>query len=381
MKLSFGSHPTMKKAISLSAGLVLTASLVAAGPAAPPALAAVPSPSGAGYWMVASDGGVFAFGDAQFYGSLGDTKLNKPITGMLPTPSGEGYWLVASDGGIFSFGDAVFYGSAGGFDLTEPMVGMAITGMEGDGDGSTGPRGATGPGGPAGPAGATGAEGPAGSQGPRGPAGSNAAYVGADWSIIDRNVIGNGDSYLRSGPGSALSGALGIGSLGLRTGSAADKTAFGNTTLFAGMKIIDLTKVGYSVYTTGENRAVSPANLPSLAFEIDPNVAQKPTTNYSSLVYMPADAAANQWTSIDATTSGHWGLTGGAFAGTPCDINGARCTFTEMKQYLDDGDGNPAVVTFSVAFSKGRDHAFSGAVDGLMINTRTFDFEPFGIGG
>ena len=29
---------------------------------------------------------------------------------MAATPSGHGYWLVASDGGIFSFGDAHFYG-------------------------------------------------------------------------------------------------------------------------------------------------------------------------------------------------------------------------------------------------------------------------------
>ena len=27
---------------------------------------------------------------------------------MTTTPSGNGYWLVASDGGIFTFGDATF---------------------------------------------------------------------------------------------------------------------------------------------------------------------------------------------------------------------------------------------------------------------------------
>ena len=35
-----------------------------------------------GYWLVASDGGIFAFGDAAFYGSTGSLKLNKPIVGM-----------------------------------------------------------------------------------------------------------------------------------------------------------------------------------------------------------------------------------------------------------------------------------------------------------
>ena len=41
-----------------------------------------------------------------FYGSTGAIHLNKPIVGMAATPDGGGYWLVASDGGIFTFGDA-----------------------------------------------------------------------------------------------------------------------------------------------------------------------------------------------------------------------------------------------------------------------------------
>jgi arylsulfatase A-like enzyme len=85
------------------------------------------TPSGHGYWMVASDGGIFSFGDAAFHGSTGAIKLNKPIVGMTATPSGHGYWMVASDGGIFSFGDAAFHGSTGGLVLRQPIVGMAST--------------------------------------------------------------------------------------------------------------------------------------------------------------------------------------------------------------------------------------------------------------
>lgn len=73
-----------------------------------------PTPSGAGYWVAAADGGVFCFGDAVFYGSLGDFDLEAPIVGMAATPSGCGYWLLAADGGVFTFGDAEFYGSAYG---------------------------------------------------------------------------------------------------------------------------------------------------------------------------------------------------------------------------------------------------------------------------
>jgi len=60
---------------------------------------------GNGYWLVASDGGIFAFGDAGFFGSTGGLPLQKPIVGMASAPDGSGYWLVASDGGIFNFGD------------------------------------------------------------------------------------------------------------------------------------------------------------------------------------------------------------------------------------------------------------------------------------
>ena len=85
------------------------------------------TPDDAGYWLLASDGGIFAFGDAVFYGSTGGTHLNAPIVAMTPTPDGGGYWLVASDGGIFSFGDAAFYGSTGSLHLDKPIVGMAST--------------------------------------------------------------------------------------------------------------------------------------------------------------------------------------------------------------------------------------------------------------
>jgi hypothetical protein len=85
------------------------------------------TPDGKGYWLVASDGGIFAFGDAHYYGSTGNRRLNKPIVGMATTPDGKGYWLVASDGGIFAFGDAQFHGSTGNIRLNKPVVGMAAT--------------------------------------------------------------------------------------------------------------------------------------------------------------------------------------------------------------------------------------------------------------
>jgi ribosomal protein L24E len=82
--------------------------------------------SAGGYYLVASDGGIFAY-QTPFFGSMGGRPLNRPIVGMAATPSGQGYWMVASDGGIFSFGDAPFFGSMGGQALNQPIVGMAAS--------------------------------------------------------------------------------------------------------------------------------------------------------------------------------------------------------------------------------------------------------------
>jgi outer membrane protein assembly factor BamB len=129
-QFALGSTPTSFPSPSAADGLVLAPSAdqihAFAGPAGLPGPPLSP-PARSGYWLVASDGGIFAFGDAGFYGSAGALPLNRPIVGMAPTPDRRGYWLVASDGGIFSYGDAHFYGSAGALPLNRPIVGMAAT--------------------------------------------------------------------------------------------------------------------------------------------------------------------------------------------------------------------------------------------------------------
>jgi hypothetical protein len=94
------------------------------------------TPSGPhGYWLVGSDGGIFTFGSAPFYGSTGSLVLQRPVVGMTVTADRGGYWLVAADGGVFSFGDAAFFGSIPGLgyapagsgvskELNAPIVGM-----------------------------------------------------------------------------------------------------------------------------------------------------------------------------------------------------------------------------------------------------------------
>ncbi|MDQ1567755.1 MAG: hypothetical protein QOF96_2635, partial [Actinomycetota bacterium] len=82
----------------------------------------VPDGDGAGYWLVASDGGIFAF-DAPFRGSMGDRKLNRPVTGMVRF--GDGYLMVGEDGGIFNFSSGAFAGSLGANPPARPVVSVA----------------------------------------------------------------------------------------------------------------------------------------------------------------------------------------------------------------------------------------------------------------
>ncbi len=92
---------------------------------ASPVVGIAATPTGHGHWLVAADGGVFAYGDAGFQGSMGGTPLNQPVVGRAATPTGGGYWMTASDGGIFAFGDTPFEGSLGGTPQNAPIVGLA----------------------------------------------------------------------------------------------------------------------------------------------------------------------------------------------------------------------------------------------------------------
>ena len=78
-----------------------------------------------GYWMVASDGGVFNF-NAPFHGSLGSTPLPSPAVEIEPTPTGNGYWIVLANGKVYNFGGAEHFGDMSTKALNKPIIGMSV---------------------------------------------------------------------------------------------------------------------------------------------------------------------------------------------------------------------------------------------------------------
>jgi hypothetical protein len=84
------------------------------------------SGTGNGYWMVGSDGKVYAFGDAINFGLIAPPPA-QPIVNMVATPTGLGYWLLGRDGSVYAFGDAI---NAGGLPqlgiIRTDVVGMSI---------------------------------------------------------------------------------------------------------------------------------------------------------------------------------------------------------------------------------------------------------------
>ena len=216
--------------------------------------------------------------------------------------------------------------------------------------------------------------------------------VGAHWGVIDRNTIGSAVADLRAGPygsfaftGRSAQPPSGVGSLGIQvsdnatSGSpAAEKVAFGNEVDFLGNPVSGLSDVGFRVFQTSENAAINPRNMPNITLEINARVVG--AGSYTSMVWVPnAAPVTDRWTGyLNATTTGDWYFTGSAGTVTGCNQT-TMCSFTAAKQALvDNNNGTPASI-YTVAVAKGRDNTWDGAVDDLRINSKIYNFEPYGV--
>ena len=96
-------------------------------PLAAPVMSMTAARDASGYWMVAYDGGVFAF-DVPFHGSLPRLRATQALVGGGPAlrlralASGRGYYILGADGSVFSFGAAAFHGSAAGMPAVDLML-------------------------------------------------------------------------------------------------------------------------------------------------------------------------------------------------------------------------------------------------------------------
>jgi hypothetical protein len=83
------------------------------------------TPDGKGYWLAASDGGIFTFGDAGYFGSAPASSGRGNVVALASAANGQGYWVTGGDGGIDPFGAALSEGSMAGRALNRPIVGFA----------------------------------------------------------------------------------------------------------------------------------------------------------------------------------------------------------------------------------------------------------------
>ncbi len=77
-----------------------------------------------GYWLVGSDGGIFSFGSAQFYGSMGGLALQRPVVGIVPAQGSMADTGSTPQMAASSAFDTPFYGSIPGLGLNPAGSGL-----------------------------------------------------------------------------------------------------------------------------------------------------------------------------------------------------------------------------------------------------------------
>jgi len=82
-----------------------------------------PTPNYGGYWINDDRGGVYPFGNAARLGGVDAAALQagEKVTSLSSTPTGNGYWVFTSKGRVFNFGDAGKFGDLAAVVLAGPI--------------------------------------------------------------------------------------------------------------------------------------------------------------------------------------------------------------------------------------------------------------------
>jgi hypothetical protein len=97
------------------------------GSSGAPAVAFSARRTGGGYWIVDAAGDVRAFGRATYHGGRPALRFAELVSTISSTPSGEGYWLFTTQGRAFAYGDAHFFGDMGAVRLNGPVIASTAT--------------------------------------------------------------------------------------------------------------------------------------------------------------------------------------------------------------------------------------------------------------
>jgi hypothetical protein len=97
------------------------------GNASMPSVAIATRRDGKGYWVTDAAGRVSHFGTAAAHGGHPALHMGEQVTAISASPSGNGYWLFTNRGRAFAYGDAHFYGDMTGVHLAGPVIASAAT--------------------------------------------------------------------------------------------------------------------------------------------------------------------------------------------------------------------------------------------------------------
>lgn len=195
-----------------------------------------------------------------------------------------------------------------------------------------------------------------------------------EWQLISRNTIGSPSVTFASGPvADGELQAFGIGSLHLQVGGGDEKVAYAMPLSEAsplwGKPVSELGDISYRVYDGTEG---VDAALPGIQIEVARSGLE--VGDYATFGFLPGqsdpvDGERNlkHWEEYDAK-AGMWFSTNG----NECR-NSDPCTWEGLTAAYPDAE-----VWFSAGISKGRDTAFSGAVDYVIFDGVEYDFEPGG---
>ena len=198
------------------------------------------------------------------------------------------------------------------------------------------------------------------------PAAAHAAVVPANgnWGLVNRNIIGAATAQVRTGP---FTPPYGPGSINFLVPSGNDKMAYGNEVDFVGVPLSSVTTLGFSVFTTGENAAINPANLPNLGIEIDPTGPARRDQLHDAGQRL--HRRAGQHVEPRERLRGPVVPDGGAGTASGCN-QVTYCTLAQVKAFY------PNASLLAVQITKGRDYAWNGAVDGVVVNDTVYDLAP-----